>query len=357
MSLTAVTSSKRVPKRKATRMDAEEEAYYATEDPSTPTIPTPSPRLASTASQPVLRDFPPALSLISTSSRNRARLQQASVPTMDDRSSVDELVDPTTPIIPNSPLSSSVALPDPSIREYMLGPSHELKQLRDSSSQEEVEQVLANVSSTFHKYHFREVISKPFAFAFVRRLQRLYPLDSSKRRWCEAWENWSEADFVAHVRLVFPDRRHSSAKSFLERIDAVEFKFDLDDDSVTEDFLSSLSTIRRNFPDRTQADEAAAVKTLTAHLKPIKWANWRAHFLQRQADSKMITISTVAEGSSYGARRYMTSSVVANFWRMMVSKSRAPPKPAIILLIRRRVPHPPHPPHLPHHLHRPQLHP
>ena len=207
-----------------------------------------------------------------------------------------QMTDTLLPLPPLLPVPVLHTVSIPKIRKYIQGPSHVIKTLNRDSSQEDVRQVLSNIDSSFHKYQFSETIEASYEEAFRLKLRSLYKTDSEKRNWCNDWKNWNEEDFKIHLRLVFPDLKHSSDKSFLECIDEIDFKFDLDVRDTCEEFLFDITRVLKHFPNRSDTEELAAVKSLYTQLKSVKSINWRA-LMDRVAMSccDMAIISTVED--------------------------------------------------------------
>ena len=167
--------------------------------------------------------------------------------------------------------------------------------LTKDSTLADVNQVIANITSSFHHYHFFEVIPQDYEWHFIRRLNSVYNTDEDIRQTIPDWKNWEQPQFIAALRLIYPDRQHSAEKSYLERIDALQFGFDLDDEQIEETFLKAISAISKNFPLTTPTEEAAAVKSLFSHFKRITSVNWKAKFTATGIKCKLPEIHTVVQ--------------------------------------------------------------
>ena len=169
-----VTTSKRIAKRKASNLAASDdsEVFYGS-GPTTPILASP----VATLAPPVLESLPGSTSVIlppvpvmtSTTDLGGAHVSASSVPVGQIQiPAVDDVVLSASTSLTS--VTTSLMTSTPSIRTYAEGPSHKLKVLTKDSTLADVNQVIANIASSFHRYHFMEVIPTDYEWQFMRKL-------------------------------------------------------------------------------------------------------------------------------------------------------------------------------------------
>ena len=129
------------------------------------------------------------------------------------------------------------------VKQYATGPSSTILVLTRGSSRKQVKQVIANIQSPLHGYHHRETIDITYASEFQNLLMILYPHDEAKRNSCRLWRDWSPASFCEHLKLVFPDVKNATDKSFVQCISGMEFAYNLYDVTLELNFSVILQEI------------------------------------------------------------------------------------------------------------------
>ena len=196
-------------------------------------------------------------------------------------------------------LDNQISTMNSPVFNYQRGSNHiPVTTLNETSSQQEVHQVIANLNSVFHPSsldHLQLVLDPVFHRKFVEKLKNCYPQDELKRDWCNTWKNWSKQDFISHLTLIFPDRIHSADRSYVERITSVDFVYDPDNSRVNDQFLNHLSMIMENFPNRTKLEDREGVKVLNRHFLPVSVVQWKAIFTQIQRNCKLPDVLQTVE--------------------------------------------------------------
>ena len=152
--------------------------------------------------------------------------------------------------------------------------------LTRGSSRKQVKQVITNIQSPLHGYHYRETIVITYASEFQNLLMILYPHDEAKRNSCRLWRDWSPASFCEHLNLVFPDLKNATEqKNFVQCISGMEFAYNLYDVTVELNFSVILQEICDALSDSTLATEEEAVRYLNSKLRDDIVLNLKALFV------------------------------------------------------------------------------
>ena len=182
-----------------------------------------------------------------------------------------------------------------------------IKTLNRASTQEDLTQVIASIRSSLHCYEIVDYIDPLFTGEFVRRLEDQYPLDTQRRLSCRHWRLWEPEVFINHLILVFPPVQYLSIHTFLQRIQSVVLRFDLDNMPLLDAYFTQIEQVLSDFPSRTPEEETHAVKALYSNITSIKSVNWKAYFLRALSKTDIGTEVTKVDDWIYVWRQTLLS--------------------------------------------------
>ena len=90
--------------------------------------------------------------------------------------------------------------------------------ISQKSTRLHVLQVIANLNSVYHSYHYGEVIHPDFVQTFVDNLQLHHMGDSTLRASCVDWKDWKREFFITQLQALHPQNPDAIDKTFLQAI-------------------------------------------------------------------------------------------------------------------------------------------
>ena len=83
-----------------------------------------------------------------------------------------------------------------SITTYDRAPNHDGVVMKLDSTHSEALQVIANMNSEFHTYHYREVVHISYERTLIDSLQKLCKDNKAERDSCDFWNCWTRERFI-----------------------------------------------------------------------------------------------------------------------------------------------------------------